>query len=189
MSDYLLYVLIFSPIDGHSVLIAFKLMQTSRFSQSSCHICRQILSEELFPFQVYLRHSHLPLVVSLLLTFFNSPDAKIVSDYVSRLKSINHPLRLLVENEIFRLSVWANPSNDGKRGTDHVGTSERNMSEVSTNPYPDICFANMAFLRVLGRRWFALYGKSILPSRCIWRSDSRVPGFSRRSESWFAQAR
>jgi phosphatidylinositol 4-kinase A len=72
--------------------------------------------------------------------FFNLWDVNIPVDYTSRLKKINHPLRLLVENEIFRLAVWANPSNETKRGTDHVGTSERNMLEVSGNSYPDICF-------------------------------------------------
>ncbi|KAH7923479.1 hypothetical protein BV22DRAFT_1036261 [Leucogyrophana mollusca] len=51
--------------------------------------------------------------------------------HAARLKSINQPLRLLVENEIFRLTVWANPSNDVKRGTDHFGTAERNMLEPS----------------------------------------------------------
>jgi hypothetical protein len=117
-------------------------------------------------------------------------DTKIVLDYVSRLKSINHPLRLLVENEIFRLAVWANPSNDVKRGTDHVGTSERNMSEVGHNIYPDICFAHICNIvfRVLGRRWFAPYRKSILPSRCTWQSDLKVLWFSLRSGNWFAQA-
>ncbi|KAE9409758.1 hypothetical protein BT96DRAFT_962286 [Gymnopus androsaceus JB14] len=45
------------------------------------------------------------------------------SYYASRLRDVNHPLRLLVENEIFRLNVWANPTNDPKRGTDHVGMS------------------------------------------------------------------
>ncbi|KAK7034075.1 Phosphatidylinositol 4-kinase stt4 [Paramarasmius palmivorus] len=43
--------------------------------------------------------------------------------YNTRLKELNHPLRLLVENEIYRLSVWANPTNDPKRGSDHVGTT------------------------------------------------------------------
>ncbi|KAF7338006.1 hypothetical protein MVEN_02024500 [Mycena venus] len=42
------------------------------------------------------------------------------SQYLSKLRSLNHPLKLLVENEIFRLSVWANPTNDPKRGTDHT---------------------------------------------------------------------
>ncbi|KIJ69126.1 hypothetical protein HYDPIDRAFT_23983 [Hydnomerulius pinastri MD-312] len=42
--------------------------------------------------------------------------------YATHLKNINHPLQILVENEIYRLTVWANPSNDAKRGTDHHGT-------------------------------------------------------------------
>ncbi|KAG7092795.1 hypothetical protein E1B28_009114 [Marasmius oreades] len=42
--------------------------------------------------------------------------------YSGRLKEMNHPLRLLVENELFRLSVWANPIIDPKRGADHVST-------------------------------------------------------------------
>ncbi|EIW84881.1 hypothetical protein CONPUDRAFT_117099 [Coniophora puteana RWD-64-598 SS2] len=49
--------------------------------------------------------------------------------HVPRLKSINHPLRLLVENEIYRLTVWSNPSSDPKRGTDQVGAAERTMLE------------------------------------------------------------
>ncbi|KAF9067556.1 hypothetical protein BDP27DRAFT_1328569 [Rhodocollybia butyracea] len=43
--------------------------------------------------------------------------------YASRLRDINQPLRLLVENEILRLNVWANPTNDPKRGVDHVGAN------------------------------------------------------------------
>ncbi|KZP21149.1 hypothetical protein FIBSPDRAFT_788486 [Athelia psychrophila] len=53
------------------------------------------------------------------------------SYYAQQLKSMNQPLRLLVENEIFRLAVWANPSNEAKRGSDHVGSSERTMLESS----------------------------------------------------------
>ncbi|KAG6889834.1 hypothetical protein C0995_014311 [Termitomyces sp. Mi166 len=44
------------------------------------------------------------------------------SYYANRLRSINHPLRLLTENEMMRLSVWNNPTNDPKRGNDHIGT-------------------------------------------------------------------
>jgi hypothetical protein len=117
-------------------------------------------------------------------------NAKIAIVYVSRLKSINHPLRLLVENEIFRLAVWANPSNEAKRGTDHVGTSERNMLEVGSSSYQiSVALIYSTFFRVLGRRWFALYKKLILPSQCTWRSDSKVLEFSLKSGSWFAQAR
>ncbi|KAJ7709476.1 hypothetical protein B0H17DRAFT_1155491 [Mycena rosella] len=50
------------------------------------------------------------------------------SEFVTKLRKLNHPLKLLVENEIFRLSVWANPTNDPKRGTDHI---ERGLMEAS----------------------------------------------------------
>ncbi|KAJ7217187.1 hypothetical protein GGX14DRAFT_440647 [Mycena pura] len=50
------------------------------------------------------------------------------SQLTSKLRSINHPLKLLVENEIFRLTVWANPVNDPKRGADH---NERGLLEAS----------------------------------------------------------
>ena len=43
---------------------------------------------------------------------------------------MNLPLRLLTENEIFRLTVWANPTNDPKRGTDHSGTAAATLLEV-----------------------------------------------------------
>ncbi|KAG2132611.1 hypothetical protein BD769DRAFT_1666055 [Suillus cothurnatus] len=51
------------------------------------------------------------------------------SQYATRLKNINQPLRLLIENEIFRLTVWANPSNEAKRGSDLHSLLERNMLE------------------------------------------------------------
>ncbi|KAK7038059.1 hypothetical protein R3P38DRAFT_3311292 [Favolaschia claudopus] len=50
------------------------------------------------------------------------------SEYNSKLRSLNHPLKLLVDNEISRLTVWANPTNDPKRGTDHT---ERGLLEAS----------------------------------------------------------
>lgn len=53
-----------------------------------------------------------------------------LSDYASRMRSLNLPLRLLTENEIFRLSVWMNPSNDPKKGGDLVGNTERTLLEV-----------------------------------------------------------
>ncbi|KAF5373565.1 hypothetical protein D9758_000828 [Tetrapyrgos nigripes] len=39
--------------------------------------------------------------------------------YASRFRDISQPLRLLIDNEIFRLTVWANPTNDPKKGSDH----------------------------------------------------------------------
>jgi len=51
--------------------------------------------------------------------------------YVSRLKSHSVPLKLLVENELYRLSVWANPMIDAKRGVDYSTNLERTMTDVS----------------------------------------------------------
>lgn len=64
---------------------------------------------------------------------FRVPYPQLGIDYTSRLTNLKLPLRLLVENEIFRLAVWANPSNETKRGTDHVGTTERTLLEVGCN--------------------------------------------------------
>lgn len=55
-------------------------------------------------------------------------------EYFSQLKSINTLLRLLVENEIFRLNVWNNPSSD-KRNTDQTSGIERNFTEVGLRIY------------------------------------------------------
>lgn len=60
------------------------------------------------------------LTVSSLAPLQFAARASCAVDYASRLRDVNHPLRLLVENEIFRLNVWANPTNESKRGTDHV---------------------------------------------------------------------
>jgi phosphatidylinositol 4-kinase A len=55
----------------------------------------------------------------------------LTSAYVSRLKSHSVPLKLLVENELYRLSVWANPANDSKRVGDYATNQERFMTDVS----------------------------------------------------------
>lgn len=55
----------------------------------------------------------------------------IFADYVASLKNLSLPLRLLVENEVFRLTVWTNPANDAKRGMDHVSALEKTMLDVS----------------------------------------------------------
>jgi len=71
------------------------------------------------------------------LLFHPIPSTKfrIGSDHVSHLRSINTPLKLLVENEIYRLSVWTNPTNDPRRGVDQLGSTERqttdSVSEIS----------------------------------------------------------
>ncbi|KAJ3513745.1 hypothetical protein NLJ89_g2774 [Agrocybe chaxingu] len=52
-------------------------------------------------------------------------------DYAERMRSLNLPLRLLTENEISRLSVWSNPTNDVKRGADIVGNMERTLLDTA----------------------------------------------------------
>lgn len=52
-------------------------------------------------------------------------------DHVTALRSVNMLLRLLIENEMNRLSVWANPSNEPKRGADYTGVIERSMTDVA----------------------------------------------------------
>ena len=46
------------------------------------------------------------------------------------MKDANRLLRLLVENEMFRLTVWNNPLNDVKRLVEPYGSMERLMVEV-----------------------------------------------------------
>ncbi|KAG8934422.1 phosphatidylinositol-4- kinase [Tulasnella sp. 417] len=55
------------------------------------------------------------------------------SDYIARQKSLNNLLRLLVETEIVRLNVWSNPTNDFRRGPDHVVAAERSFLDDSWN--------------------------------------------------------
>lgn len=50
----------------------------------------------------------------------------------TQFKDMNQLLRLLVENEIFRLSVWGNPMNDSKRGSDHTNFTEKGLTDVRT---------------------------------------------------------
>ncbi|KAF7311374.1 hypothetical protein MKEN_01039300 [Mycena kentingensis (nom. inval.)] len=51
-----------------------------------------------------------------------------ISQFTNKMRTLNHPLKLLVENELNRLSVWANPTGDPKRGSDHL---ERGLAEAS----------------------------------------------------------
>lgn len=60
----------------------------------------------------------------------------LLPDYVTKLRDMNHPLRLLTENEIFRLSVWANPTNDPKRGTDVIGTALTEVMKTTGSSSP-----------------------------------------------------
>jgi phosphatidylinositol 4-kinase len=54
-----------------------------------------------------------------------------LQDYNARLRDLNTPLRFLAESELFRLSVWVNPTNDIKRSTDLIGTAERTLIDPS----------------------------------------------------------
>ena len=51
-------------------------------------------------------------------------------DYKDRIRDMNNPLRLLTENEIYRLLVWGNPTGDPKRWVDHPVTYEKSQTEV-----------------------------------------------------------
>jgi len=46
------------------------------------------------------------------------------------LRLVRQLLALLIENEIVRLNVWSNPTNDPKRGADHVASIEKAMNTV-----------------------------------------------------------
>ena len=50
--------------------------------------------------------------------------------YLDGLKHRNQLLRILVEDEMYRMGVWANPMSDAKRGTDHVVSAEKSMTDV-----------------------------------------------------------
>ncbi|KAF9564367.1 hypothetical protein CPC08DRAFT_705318 [Agrocybe pediades] len=58
-------------------------------------------------------------------------NPRTTSYFADRMRSLNLPLRLLTENEIFRLSVWGNPANDARKGGDLVGNTERTLLDAS----------------------------------------------------------
>ena len=51
-------------------------------------------------------------------------------DYKDRIRDMNNPLRLLTENEVYRLLVWGNPTGDPKKWVDHSVTYEKSQTEV-----------------------------------------------------------
>ncbi|KAM5531731.1 hypothetical protein V8D89_014580 [Ganoderma adspersum] len=51
--------------------------------------------------------------------------------YIATLKNLSLPIKLLVENEVFRLTVWCNPVNDPKRGQDHISAVEKTMLDAT----------------------------------------------------------
>ncbi|CAE6468907.1 unnamed protein product [Rhizoctonia solani] len=50
-------------------------------------------------------------------------------EYLAKHRAQNSLLKLLIENEISRLRVWANPTNDLKRGQDYLSNSERSLTD------------------------------------------------------------
>lgn len=79
------------------------------------------------------------------------------------MRSLNLPLRLLTENEIFRMSVWGNPTNDVRKGGDLVGSTERTLLEVS-------------LWQLLGGLPFSSCAKASWPSivRNLWHIDPAI---------------
>ena len=71
------------------------------------------------------------------------------TEYTAALKNLILPLRLLVENEVFRLTVWSNPANDPKRGADHICQLEKTMLDVSSEVSVQY-FCTDDYRRVLG---------------------------------------
>lgn len=88
------------------------------------------------------------------------PDSLV--DYATRLRSINLPLRLLTENEVFRLMVWANPTNDPKRGSDQVGTTAATLFEVRL-----IQFGHVSLLNNVQTSWVQLI-------RTVWQINPAI---------------
>ena len=87
---------------------------------------------------------------------------ELFSDYVSHLKSLNQLLRLLVENELFRLSVWQNVMNDVKQSTDHVGALEKTLFDVRYHLLTyEITELLPPIFRMRGLESYVLLGKSI----------------------------
>jgi hypothetical protein len=108
-------------------------MRISRCYPNFCRTCRQTLSEILLLYQAY----HLPnrnLGHVCVDRHWPESHLTVLTDYVTRVRSTNLPLRLLTENEVFRLMVWANPTNDPKRGYDQYGTASATLAEVCLKP-------------------------------------------------------
>lgn len=80
------------------------------------------------------------------------------SAYITRLKNLSAPLKLLVENEMYRLSVWGNPINDVKRGADYAANAERTMLEVLS--LPSRCY-------VIGFNYFPTESMDCCYSDCL----------------------
>ncbi|PFH54176.1 hypothetical protein AMATHDRAFT_52986 [Amanita thiersii Skay4041] len=82
------------------------------------------------------------------------------SYYKNRIRTINTPLRMLVENEISRLMVWSNPTNDARKGGDYLGVVERTQTEASwMNVVRTVWGINPAIAIHLPERFKNLYAR------------------------------
>ena len=132
MFDFIFYLIraaIHYPVDGHTAPIACKLMPISKFCRNFWSIFSQT------QFAVYLLYPAYPKVecrlqVGRIKFFWQISPYTSSPDHAVRMRSLNLPLRLLTENEIFRLSVWNNPTNETSRGSDLVGNTERTLLEA-----------------------------------------------------------
>ncbi|KZT60454.1 hypothetical protein CALCODRAFT_119134 [Calocera cornea HHB12733] len=76
-----------------------------------------------------IRGDHLTTSLSTSHPGFCMPGASSLAEYAVQHKNRNELLRLLVENEIQRLIVWVNPTNDLKREQDQPATMEKSLLE------------------------------------------------------------
>ena len=97
-------------------------------------------------------------------------------------KERNNLLRVLVENEISRLRVWANPSNETALGTDHPGT------DLNNTPVRHLRCCSFMPLMLISRKHgpvsYTLHGERIQPWRFIWRNASRSRPCKAKSLDW-----
>ncbi|EJU05379.1 atypical/PIKK/PI4K protein kinase [Dacryopinax primogenitus] len=76
-----------------------------------------------------IRGDHLTTSLSTSHPGFCMPGHASLAEYAAQHKNRNELLRLLVENEIARLIVWANPTNDLKREQDQPSTIEKSFTD------------------------------------------------------------
>lgn len=104
------------------MVAVYRLTQTSKLYRNSYHICGTTVRVHYLPSQA------LHLITAKLLVgfhFFYRTDFVLnhCTDYTERLQAITSPLRVLVEDELSRLTVWRNPANEATRGADHLWTA------------------------------------------------------------------
>jgi hypothetical protein len=116
-------------------------MLISRFFQNFFRFFSLIQSEDRLPYQACPQQGWLLPVSSQSILPQSNVDWMAV--YATRIANLNSPLRLLIENEIFRLSVWGNPTHDSRKSPDLVGTTERTLADVSHSIRHSIIWLSM----------------------------------------------